>query len=245
VVDWALQKLDLMQYADKPAGTYSGGNKRKLSTAIALIGGPPVIYLDEPTTGMDPYSRRFLWNLIISLVKEGRSIVLTSHSMEECEALSTRLAIMVNGRFRCLGSIQHLKNRFGEGYSILVRTKDHQVDSVLRFFRRTFSDAVLKERHHNILQYELKSTTISLSYVFSKMEAAIEELPIEDYSVSQNTLDNVFINFVKQQSDMSYRPSGIIQNSIDTLLADSSDDETSILLEQSGTRLSFLNLASD
>uniref|UniRef100_T1J7T4 ATP-binding cassette sub-family A member 2 n=1 Tax=Strigamia maritima TaxID=126957 RepID=T1J7T4_STRMM len=246
IVNWGLTKLDLLQYADKPAGTYSGGNKRKLSTAIALIGGPPVIYLDEPTTGMDPYSRRFLWNLIIDLIKEGRSIVLTSHSMEECEALSTRLAIMVNGRFRCLGSIQHLKNRFGEGYSILVRTKEHEVEPVLRFFKRTFPDAILKERHHNIIQYELKSTTISLSYVFSKMESAVEDLCIEDYSVSQNTLDNVFINFVKQQSDMNFKPAGMMsENSSENLLIDSSDDDMPILLEQSGSRLSFLNLAAD
>lgn len=111
VVRWALEKLELTKCADKPAGSYSGGNKRKLSTAIALIGYPAFIFLDEPTTGMDPKARRFLWNLILDLIKTGRSVVLTSHSMEECEALCTRLAIMVNGRLRCLGSIQHLKNR--------------------------------------------------------------------------------------------------------------------------------------
>ncbi|XP_074834153.1 phospholipid-transporting ATPase ABCA7 isoform X2 [Carettochelys insculpta] len=111
VAQWGISKLGLAQYADRPAGGYSGGNKRKLSTAIALLGAPPVIFLDEPTTGMDPRARRFLWNCILSVIKEGRSVVLTSHSMEECEALCTRMAIMVNGRFRCLGSVQHLKNR--------------------------------------------------------------------------------------------------------------------------------------
>lgn len=64
---------------------------------------------DEPTTGMDPHSRRFLWNSIMSVIQAGRAVVLTSHSMEECEALCTRLAIMVNGTFQCLGTIQHLK----------------------------------------------------------------------------------------------------------------------------------------
>ncbi|CAG5929271.1 unnamed protein product, partial [Menidia menidia] len=110
VAEWGIQKLGLIKYASKSAGTYSGGNKRKLSTAIALIGSPPVIFLDEPTTGMDPKARRFLWDCILSIIKEGRSVILTSHSMEECEALCTRMAIMVNGRFKCLGSIQHLKN---------------------------------------------------------------------------------------------------------------------------------------
>uniref|UniRef100_A0A3Q3N5I1 ATPase AAA-type core domain-containing protein n=1 Tax=Labrus bergylta TaxID=56723 RepID=A0A3Q3N5I1_9LABR len=111
VCEWGIRKLGLVKYVDKSAGSYSGGNMRKLSTAIALIGGPPVVFLDEPTTGMDPKARRALWNAILSIIKEGRSVVLTSHSMEECEALCTRMAIMVNGRFRCLGSVQHLKNR--------------------------------------------------------------------------------------------------------------------------------------
>ncbi|XP_070689151.1 ATP-binding cassette sub-family A member 2 [Pempheris klunzingeri] len=202
VVQWALEKLELSKYADKPAGTYSGGNKRKLSTAIALIGYPSLIFLDEPTTGMDPKARRFLWNLILDIIKTGRSVVLTSHSMEECEALCTRLGIMVNGRFKCLGSIQHLKNRFGDGYMITVRTKSSSnVKEVVRFFNRNFPEAVPKERHHTKVQYQLKSERISLAQVFSKMEQVVEVLGIEDYSVSQTTLDNVFVNFAKKQSD--------------------------------------------
>ncbi|XP_022608774.1 ATP-binding cassette sub-family A member 2 [Seriola dumerili] len=202
VVQWALEKLELAKYADKPAGTYSGGNKRKLSTAIALIGYPSLIFLDEPTTGMDPKARRFLWNLILDIIKTGRSVVLTSHSMEECEALCTRLGIMVNGRFKCLGSIQHLKNRFGDGYMITVRTKtSSNVKEVVRFFNRNFPEAVLKERHHTKVQYQLKSAWLSLAQVFSKMEQVVEVLGIEDYSVSQTTLDNVFVNFAKKQSD--------------------------------------------
>ncbi|XP_058842654.1 ATP-binding cassette sub-family A member 2-like isoform X3 [Acipenser ruthenus] len=202
VVKWALDKLELTKYADKPVGTYSGGNKRKLSTAIALIGYPSLIYLDEPTTGMDPKARRFLWNLILDIIKTGRSVVLTSHSMEECEALCTRLAIMVNGHFKCLGSIQHLKNRFGDGYMITVRTKSSlNVKEVVRFFNRNFPEAILKERHHTKVQYQLKSDHISLAQVFSKMEQVVEVLGIEDYSVSQTTLDNVFVNFAKKQSD--------------------------------------------
>uniref|UniRef100_A0A670KMZ7 ATP-binding cassette sub-family A member 2 n=1 Tax=Podarcis muralis TaxID=64176 RepID=A0A670KMZ7_PODMU len=202
VVKWALKKLELAKYANKPASTYSGGNKRKLSTAIALIGYPAFIFLDEPTTGMDPKARRFLWNLILDIIKTGRSVVLTSHSMEECEALCTRLAIMVNGRLKCLGSIQHLKNRFGDGYMITVRTKSSlNVKEVVRFFNRNFPEAVLKERHHTKVQYQLKSEQISLAQVFSKMEQVVDILGIEDYSVSQTTLDNVFVNFAKKQSD--------------------------------------------
>uniref|UniRef100_A0A8B9MKZ8 ATP-binding cassette sub-family A member 2 n=1 Tax=Accipiter nisus TaxID=211598 RepID=A0A8B9MKZ8_9AVES len=224
VVKWALKKLELTKYADKPASTYSGGNKRKLSTAIALIGYPAFIFLDEPTTGMDPKARRFLWNLILDVIKTGRSVVLTSHSMEECEALCTRLAIMVNGRLKCLGSIQHLKNRFGDGYMITVRTKSSlNVKEVVRFFNRNFPEAVLKERHHTKAQYQLKSDQISLAQVFSKMEQVVDVLGIEDYSVSQTTLDNVFVNFAKKQSDnleqQETSPSCALQSPLERVLS--------------------------
>lgn len=224
MVKWALEKLELIKYADKPAGTYSGGNKRKLSTAIALIGYPAFVFLDEPTTGMDPKARRFLWNLILDLIKTGRSVVLTSHSMEECEALCTRLAIMVNGRLRCLGSIQHLKNRFGDGYMITVRTRSSQnVKDVVRFFNRNFPEAVLKERHHTKVQYQLQPEDISLAQVFSKMEQVVGVLGIEDYSVSQTTLDNVFVNFAKKQSDnleqQETEPPSALQSPLGRLLS--------------------------
>ncbi|XP_071948273.1 ATP-binding cassette sub-family A member 2-like [Antedon mediterranea] len=199
LVDWALRKLALVQYADRPAGTYSGGNKRKLSTAIALIGRPQVIFMDEPTTGMDPHSRRFLWDLILNIIKEGRSVVLTSHSMEECEALCGRLAILVNGRFKCLGSIQHLKNKFGGGYTISIRVKGAHTAPVKQFFKSEFSDAELKDEHHNMLQYGIILSNTSLSRLFSRLENMKTVLQIEDYSISQTTLDNVFVNFAKEQ----------------------------------------------
>uniref|UniRef100_A0A4W3K1G7 ABC transporter domain-containing protein n=1 Tax=Callorhinchus milii TaxID=7868 RepID=A0A4W3K1G7_CALMI len=203
IAEWGIRKLGIVRYADKKAGNYSGGNRRKLSTALALIGGPPVIFLDEPTTGMDPKARRFLWNSILSIIKEGRSVVLTSHSMEECEALCTRMAIMVNGRFRCLGSAQHLKNRFGDGYTIIVRVGGPSPDlnPMLEFFKRKFPGSVLKERHRSMLQYQLPSYQSSLSRIFNILSSHREKFQIEDYSVSQTTLDQVFVNFAKDQSD--------------------------------------------
>ncbi|XP_027871976.1 ATP-binding cassette sub-family A member 1-like isoform X2 [Xiphophorus couchianus] len=203
VAEWGIRKLGLIKYVDKAAGSYSGGNMRKLSTAIALIGGPPVVFLDEPTTGMDPKARRALWNAILSIIKEGRSVVLTSHSMEECEALCTRMAIMVNGRFRCLGSVQHLKNRFGDGYTIILRVAgpDPDLRLVMEFIERELPGSTLKEKHRNMLQYQLPSSLTSLARIFSLLSKNKEALSIEDYSVSQTTLDQVFVNFAKDQSD--------------------------------------------
>lgn len=109
-------EMNLKKYENVCAGTYSGGNKRKLSVAIALLGNPPIVFLDEPSTGMDPAARRFMWNVInrISTTRKKSSIILTTHSMEEAEALSTRMSIMVNGTLKCLGSVQHIKNKFGK-----------------------------------------------------------------------------------------------------------------------------------
>uniref|UniRef100_A0A668AY28 P-type phospholipid transporter n=1 Tax=Myripristis murdjan TaxID=586833 RepID=A0A668AY28_9TELE len=203
VAEWGIRKLGLVKYVDKRAGSYSGGNMRKLSTAMALIGGPPVVFLDEPTTGMDPKARRALWTCIHSVIKEGRSVVLTSHSMEECEALCTRMAIMVNGRFRCLGSVQHLKNRFGDGYTIILRVAgpDPDLAPVMKFIESELAGSTLKEKHRNMLQYQLPSSLTSLAHIFSILAKNKELLQIEDYSVTQTTLDQVFVNFAKDQSD--------------------------------------------
>ncbi|EGW08751.1 ATP-binding cassette sub-family A member 13 [Cricetulus griseus] len=106
-----VKRLHLEPHVDKPVAVYSGGTRRKLSTALALVGKPDILLLDEPSSGMDPCSKRYLWQTITQEVQDGCAAVLTSHSMEECEALCTRLAIMVDGSFRCLGPPQHIKNR--------------------------------------------------------------------------------------------------------------------------------------
>ncbi|KAL7375204.1 hypothetical protein ABVT39_013723 [Epinephelus coioides] len=216
VAEWGIQKLGLVKYSSKSAGTYSGGNKRKLSTAIALIGCPPVIFLDEPTTGMDPKARRFLWDCILSVIKEGRSVILTSHSMEECEALCTRMAIMVNGRFKCLGSIQHLKSRFGDGYTVIVRVggSPPALKPVEDFVQQSFPGSVLKEKHHNTLQYQLPYTQGALANIFSQFSSHQQRLGVEDYSVSQTTLDQVFVNFAKHQH--GEEDSKAYDNTVDT-----------------------------
>uniref|UniRef100_A0A8C9XBP2 P-type phospholipid transporter n=1 Tax=Sander lucioperca TaxID=283035 RepID=A0A8C9XBP2_SANLU len=209
VAQWGVKKLGLTQYAEREAGGYSGGNKRKLSTAISLIGAPPVIFLDEPTTGMDPKAKRFLWNCILSVTKEGRAVVLTSHSMEECEALCTRMAIMVNGRFQCLGSVQHLKNRFGNGYTIILRLVDAKSNPdscpISTYMKSSFPSIELKERHQSVLQYQLPSHACCLARVFEVLANNYEEMGVIDFSVSQTTLDQVRMNeWNESHSNLSY-----------------------------------------
>ncbi|KAL6183259.1 hypothetical protein ACLB2K_044670 [Fragaria x ananassa] len=119
----SLEEVKLTDAAKMRAGSYSGGMKRRLSVAIALIGDPKLVILDEPTTGMDPISRRHVWD-IIEDAKKGRTIVLTSHSMEEADILGDRIGIMAKGRLRCIGTSIRLKSRFGTGFVANVRFKE-------------------------------------------------------------------------------------------------------------------------
>lgn len=199
-VDEAIRNLNLEVHADKLCGSYSGGNKRKLSTAIALVGNPEVLFLDEPTAGMDPGARRFLWTVLADLIAAniGTSIVLTTHSMEECEALCNRLVIMVNGAFRCLGSIQHLKSKYGDGYTITMTMAEEKQEHCVAFINKTFPNAVLKEEHLGYLHFELNAG-VSWSVIFEEMENNKKGLAIQDYAVNQTSLEQVFLNFAKDQ----------------------------------------------
>ncbi len=133
VVDHILISMNLESEANKQAFKLSGGNKRKLCTAIALIGYPSVLVLDEPTTGLDPKNRRDLWKVIefaANSAKPRCGVVLTSHSMEEVEALATKVGIMVKGNFRCFGPVQHLKTKYGDSYDVEFKPALPQPEAV-------------------------------------------------------------------------------------------------------------------
>ena len=116
-VDRALEQVNLADAGLRAAKKLSGGMKRRLSVAMSLIGDPRVVYLDEPSTGLDPASRRQLWD-VISKAKGNKSIVLTTHSMEEAEVLCDRVGIMALGQLQCIGKSQELKRRYGKGYTL-------------------------------------------------------------------------------------------------------------------------------
>uniref|UniRef100_A0A672NM31 ATP-binding cassette sub-family A member 3-like n=1 Tax=Sinocyclocheilus grahami TaxID=75366 RepID=A0A672NM31_SINGR len=204
-VENVLRSLLLEPHADKLVRSFSGGNKRKLSAGMALIGGPPVIFLDEPSTGMDPVARRLLWDAITRTRESGKAVIITSHSMEECEALCTRLAVMVNGQFKCLGSPQHLKSKFGSGYTLLakvrVETELEEMDLQLfkDFIESTFPGSLLKDEHQGMVHYHLTDKTLTWAQVFGVLETAKEKYSIEDYCVSQISLEQVFLSFAQFQ----------------------------------------------
>jgi len=119
LVRQALEDVKLTPRADFKTKALSGGMKRRLSVAIALVSDPKIIYLDEPSTGLDPESRRQLWDIFAAL-KGKRAIVLTTHSMEEADVLCQRIAIVANGILRCVAPQVRLKSLYGGGYHLQI-----------------------------------------------------------------------------------------------------------------------------
>nr|QNH67915.1 ATP-binding cassette transporter subfamily A member 1-like protein X3 [Brachionus plicatilis] len=198
----AITRFKLQSFIDTPIIKYSGGMRRSLSVAVSMLGDPQVVLLDEPTNAMDPEMRRRVWDNILNLIKEDRSVLLTSHSMAECDVLCSRLAIMVSGQFVCLGTTQHLKHRFGGGYTLQIKTdKDSELNNIMEFVQSKFLNCILKDKHGNKLEYIIPHKGNSLGKIFGVMESNKVFLGVGDYSVSQTTLDQVFINFAKSTSD--------------------------------------------
>ena len=125
LVNAIIQEMSLDEFTNKISGKLSGGNKRKLSVAISMISNPPIILLDEPSTGMDPEARRYMWSVIHRMSTKGlkSSVIMTTHSMDEAETLCKRIAIMVNGEFVCFGKANQIKEKYGYGYEANVRVK--------------------------------------------------------------------------------------------------------------------------
>ena len=113
----------LSEHIDKIASTLSGGMKRKLSLAMALVGGSKLIILDEPTSGLDVESRRQVWDLI-KKIKRGRSIVMSTQHLEEADELSDRICIMSHGRLLALDTAFNIKKQFGVGYNLYIEPKN-------------------------------------------------------------------------------------------------------------------------
>ncbi|XP_008203624.1 retinal-specific phospholipid-transporting ATPase ABCA4-like [Nasonia vitripennis] len=205
-----INKLNLNACAKQPSGTYSGGNKRRLNIAIALIGVPSLVLLDEPTTGVDPGARRSLWNVIQSCQTMGQAVVLTSHSMEECEALCNRLAIMVDGRLVCIGPSQELKQRFGAGYDIHVKLNPEkardQVDGIKNDMRQALT-CELTDENAGYLMYHVTPTDTTWRKMYNVMNVMKSKYDcIEDFSVLSSTLEQLFLLFARAANKETTKP---------------------------------------
>lgn len=197
------RKIGLENYADRESVTLSGGTRRKLSVALSLLPGTQVIFLDEPSTGMDPVARRGLWNIIQEEQnKENHTVVLTTHSMEEAEAVCTNVAIITKGALTCYGSVQHLKSMFSDGYHVTVELNparaaspegcDQAIRSLCPFGGGIVVDAAGHRRTYNVGRVE------SLANLFEQLEGIKERVGIVSYMVTQTTLEDVFLMLTRQ-----------------------------------------------
>ncbi|XP_016469345.2 ABC transporter A family member 2-like isoform X1 [Nicotiana tabacum] len=201
VVEKLLAKSKITKVAAKVRScSYSGGMKRRLSVAIALIGDPTLVILDEPTTGMDPITRRHVWD-IIEDAKKGRAIILTTHSMEEADILSDRIAIMAKGRLRCIGTSIRLKSRFGTGFIATVSFSGETTSQpeALKHFFKSRLDVVPKEENKSFLTYVIPHDKERvLTDFFTELQGRETEFGIKDIQLGLTTLEEVFMNIAKQ-----------------------------------------------
>ena len=199
VVDAALDQTELRPHRAKLTKYLSGGMKRKLCLAIALIGDPQIVLLDEPTAGLDPVSRHTLWDLIVATMGE-RAVVLTSHNMAEVEALCTKIGIMTKGQLRCFGSNVQLKEQLCSGYELTVRCGAADERAVRAAVARLFGDAICTAAHAGELVFAL-GDALELGEAYRALDAVQAELGVEEYGITQPTMEAVFMKAVSVLED--------------------------------------------
>ena len=207
VIDEKLTSVKLLDVKNGRTKTFSGGMKRRLSVAISCIGDPKILFMDEPTTGMDPVSRRQVWDLIQKM-KSKRYVILTTHAMEEADVLGDRIAVIVDGEFKCIGTPLYLKNNFGDGYRITLVTNPDNVDRAMELMDKIVPTAKLLDESGGSIVYWVPITNIIDIIPILKLlqkettggfireeDPNLEELRsiVTDCGLSQNTLEEVFM----------------------------------------------------
>ncbi|MGH0133372.1 UNVERIFIED_CONTAM: hypothetical protein FKN15_052353 [Acipenser sinensis] len=188
-----LKDLDLEKIMDAQAKNLSGGQKRKLSVGIAILGDPKILLLDEPTAGMDPCSRHQVWSLLKSR-RSDRVTVLSTHYMDEADILADRKAVLSQGLLRCIGSSLYLKTKCGVGYHLRMSvTESCDTDHMTSLIKQHISKAQLSRQQEAELTYTLPFENMdTFSGLFSELDSR-PDLGIENYGVSMTTLEDVFL----------------------------------------------------
>lgn len=229
-VQEVMRAVGIQMYKDRMAAKLSGGNKRKLSLGIALMGNPSVLLLDEPSSGMDAAAKRVMWRVLGS-VTQGRALLITTHSMEEADALAKRAGIMAK-RMLALGTTDQLRRRHGDAYHVHLvhreapHTSTEEMERVKTWVRTNIPTADLEERtYHGQLRFSVPNAVVEkeasglpeiakgdtavsqqaaegqgVSALFHLLESHKEELGFAYYAVQPTTLDQVFLNVVRKHN---------------------------------------------
>ncbi|KAL0722397.1 hypothetical protein Bca4012_036996 [Brassica carinata] len=193
-VEESLRSVNLFHggNGDKQVRRYSGGMKRRLSVAISLIGNPKVVYMDEPSTGLDPASRKSLWDVVKRAKRKG-AIILTTHSMEEAEVLCDRLGIFVNGSLQCIGNPKELKGRYGGSYVLTMTTSEEHEQEVEELVHSISKNTKKIYRTSGTQKFELPKKETKISEVFQAVEKAKKMFPVVAWGLADTTLEDVFV----------------------------------------------------
>ncbi len=182
-----IEKFDLVDAADRPARTYSGGMKRRLDLAMSLVASPSVLFLDEPTTGLDPRSRLALWQMIKELAKSGTSILLTTQYMEEAEFLANNVIVLDHGKIIAEGTVNELKARAGSQQQVVTFMTTIDANKALKMFK----DSRLMDNDELTIQIPAQEGTRSLKYTLEQLEKA--KILVDTAALRRPTLDDVFL----------------------------------------------------
>ncbi|OUM69508.1 hypothetical protein PIROE2DRAFT_38181 [Piromyces sp. E2] len=198
-----IEACGIESHTNKRVNEISGGTKRKLSLLIAICSSPSYLILDEPSAGMDPFTRRYMWKLISELKKvRETATILTTHSTEEAEALCERIAILIKGRLVCVDTPKSIKMNHSNRYTLEVFTDNPEqfeqeyVKNQNLFNLGPDDENYELESSMNYQKYSVKMNSESIANVFSVMENAKENGIISQYNFGQYSLEQVFINFV-------------------------------------------------
>jgi ABC-2 type transport system ATP-binding protein len=186
-----LVQFDLVDAARKPVMTYSGGMRRRLDLAMTLVGRPRVIFLDEPTTGLDPRSRRGMWEIIRDLVAAGVTVFLTTQYLEEADQLADRIALLDHGRLIAEGTPEELKRLVPGGHVILRFAEFSGLDDAASLF-----DAPVRDNDALTLQVPSDGTVRSLRALLDRLDSP--SFGVEELSVHTPDLDDVFLALTGQ-----------------------------------------------
>lgn len=191
-----LEQFDLTDAADRPAKTYSGGMRRRLDLAVSLIATPPIIFLDEPTTGLDPRSRLAMWTVINQLKDSGTTILLTTQYLEEADQLADEIVVIDDGKVIAQGTAKELKSKIGKDRLELTFTNQKTLKDAVKILGLGANDVMDKELR---LSIAIKDTNKDVRQTLDKLAKA--NIKISSMDIHKPTLDDVFLSVTGKKSD--------------------------------------------
>jgi len=194
-----LEQFDLADAGDRILKAYSGGMRRRLDLAASLVALPPVLFLDEPTTGLDPRSRRQVWNMIDSLVGEGSTILLTTQYLEEADELADRIAVVDSGKVIAEGTSDELKDRLGGNRLEIALARDADLQRAAEIVRRHLAAEAVVDSAQRRVSGPARKGTSELPALVRDLDAA--GVTIVEIELHRPSLDDVFLTLTGHQAE--------------------------------------------